>query len=165
MVPSVRLVVVTLGGADSVAMTPPWFAPVPTASQLTGLAQVTPRREATPDGAGSLVHPVPPSVVWRMVVPPTALQFDALIRLRDSKVVPPAGVPRSFQAEPPSVVPITWDPVARQVASVGHEMPLSTVAAAGGVCEVQTEPPSSVERITACGPPDESPTTVQCNAS
>src|ERR1700677_820939 len=165
MVPTLTLVVVTLGGADSVAMVPPRFAPVPTASQLTGLAQVTPSREATPDGAGSLVHPVPPSVVWRMVVPPTAVQVDALMQLTDSRVVPAAGVPRSFQVEPPSVVPITWDPVARQVVSLAHEMPLSTVAAAGGVCGVQTEPPSSVVRITALGPPDDLPTTVQCRAS
>src|ERR1700684_770793 len=85
IVPVVRLVVVTLGGADSVAMAPPRFAPVPTASQLTGLAQVTPRREATPDGAGSLVHPVPPSVVWRMVGLPTAVQVDALMQLTDSR--------------------------------------------------------------------------------
>src|SRR5271156_2569595 len=56
MVPTVRLVVVTLGGADSVAMAPPELASVPTASQFTGLAQATPRREATPYGAGSLVH-------------------------------------------------------------------------------------------------------------
>ena len=49
--------------------------------------------------------------------------------------------------------------------SLAHEMPLSTVAAAGGVCGVQTEPPSSVVRITAFGPPDDSPTTVQCKAS
>ena len=98
-------------------------------------------------------------------MPPTAVQVDALMQLTDSRVVPVTGVPRSFQVEPPSVVPITWDPVARQFVSLGHEMPLSTVAATGGVCGVQTEPPSSVVRITAFGPPDDSPTTVQCRAS
>src|SRR5580698_6196505 len=56
IVPTARLVVVTFGGADSVAMAPPNCAFVPTASQLTGLAHATPRREATPDGACSLVH-------------------------------------------------------------------------------------------------------------
>src|SRR5271163_3546564 len=101
MVPTVRLVVATLGGADSVAMVPPKFAPVPTASQLTGLAQVTPRREATPDGAGSLVQAVPPSVVVRIFVPPPAVQVDALMQLTDARVVPVAEVPRSFQMEPP----------------------------------------------------------------
>ena len=118
MVPTVRLVVVTFGGADSVAMVPPKFVPVPTASQLTGLAHATPKREATPDGAGSLVHPAPPSVVVMMSAPPTAVQVDVLMQLTDSRVVAPAGVPRSFQVEPPSVVPTTWDPVARQVVSL-----------------------------------------------
>ena len=42
MVPTVRPVVVTLGGAERVAMVPPKFVPVPTASQLTGLAHMTP---------------------------------------------------------------------------------------------------------------------------
>ena len=125
MVPTVRLVVVTSGGADSVAMVPPKFVPVPTASQLTGLAHITPSREATPDGAGFAGPSRPPSVVAMMVVPPTAVQIDALMQLTDSRVVEPAGVPRSFQLEPPSVVPIRWGPVARQVVSLAHEMPVS----------------------------------------
>jgi hypothetical protein len=106
MVPGVRLVVVTLGGADSVAMVPPAFVPVPTASQFTGLAHVTPDSDATPVGAGWLAHSSPPSVVVMMLVPATAVQVDELMQLTDSKVVDPSGVPRSFQAEPPSVVPI-----------------------------------------------------------
>ena len=165
MVPTVRLVVVTLGGADRVAMAPPKFAPVPTASQFTGLAQATPRKEATPDGAGSLVHVVPPSVVVRMSAPPTAVHVDVLMQLTDSRLVAPAGVPRSLQVEPPSVVPTTWVPVAKQVVSLEHEMPLRTVAAAGGVCGTQVDPPSCVARITPPGPTDDTPTAVQCSAS
>ena len=92
----VRLVVVTLGGADSVAMMPPRFEPAPTASQFTGLAQATPRRVPTPDGADWLVQVVPPSVVVRMPAPATAVHVDGLRQLTDSKVVAPAGVPRSF---------------------------------------------------------------------
>ena len=75
------------------------------------------------------------------------------------------GVPRSFQLEPPSVVPMRWDPVARQVVSLEHEMPVRVVAAAGGVCGTQVDPPSVVERITALGPPDDTPTAVQCRES
>ena len=66
MVPTVRLVVVTVGGADSVAIVPPKLEPVPTASQLTGLAHVTPDSETSPDGAGWLVHCAPPSLVAAM---------------------------------------------------------------------------------------------------
>ena len=134
MVPTVRLVVVTSGGADRVAMVPPKFVPVPTASQFTGLAHMTPDREATPDGAASLVHPAPPSVVAMMLVPPTAVQIVVLMQLTDSRVVDPMGVPRSLQLEPPLVVPMTWGPVARHVVSLEHETPVRVVAAAGGVC-------------------------------
>ena len=106
MVPTLRLVVVTLGGADSVAMVPPELAPVPTASQFTGLAQTTPDSTATPDGAAWLVHPVPLLVVVKMLAPPTEVQVDELAQLIDSKGVDPSGDPRSLQAEPLSVVPI-----------------------------------------------------------
>ena len=98
-------------------------------------------------------------------MPPTAVHIDALMQLTDSRVVPPAGVPRSFHWEPPSVVLITWDPVARQVVSLAHEMPLSVVAAAGGVCGRPDGSAISVVRITAFGPPEDAPTTVQCKAS
>ena len=47
---------VTFGGAERVAMVPPEFASVPTASQLTGLAQATPRREADA-GRGLFARP------------------------------------------------------------------------------------------------------------
>jgi hypothetical protein len=165
MVPTERLVVVTLGGAERVAMAPPKFASLPTASQLTGLAQATPRREATPDGARPLVHPVPPSVVVRMLAPPTAVHVDVLMQLIDCKAVAPPGVPRSSHMEPPSVVPTTSDPVAKQVVSLAHETPLRTVAAAGGVCGTQVDPPFPVARITPPGPTDDTPTAVQCRAS
>ena len=102
MVPTVRLVVVTLGGADRVSMVPPKLEPLPTAMQLTELAQATPAREPTPAGAAALLQPVPPSVVVRMVVPPTAVQVDELMQLREAKFVDPAGVPRSFHVVPPS---------------------------------------------------------------
>jgi hypothetical protein len=88
-------------------MVPPKFVPVPTASQLTGLAHVTPEKEATPGGACWLVHPAPPVVVTMMSDPPTAVQVEALMQLIDARVVEPAGVPRSFQTEPPLVVRMT----------------------------------------------------------
>jgi hypothetical protein len=165
IVPTVRLVLVTLGGADSVAMAPPEPASVPTASQFTGLAQPTPKREAIPEGADSLTQVVPPLVVCRILAPPTAVHVDELMQLTDSKVVVPAGVPRSLQAEPPFVVPRTWDPVAKQLVSLEHEIPLRRVAVAGGVCGVQVDPPFSVARITPPGPTDDTPTVVQCWAS
>src|ERR1700734_3824075 len=165
MVPTVRLALVMFGGADNVAMAPPELTSVPTTSQFTGLAQATPSREATPDGAGSFVHVVPPSVVVTMSAPPTAAQVGELMQLTDSRLVAPAGVPRSLQVEPPSDVPTRWDPVAKQVVSLEHEMPLRTVAAAGGVCGAQVEPPSFVARITPPGPTDDTPTAVQRSVS
>jgi hypothetical protein len=161
MVPPGRLVVVTLGGAERVAMTPPKFVPVPTASQLTGLAHPTPANEATPEGADCGVHPLPPSVVVMIVAPPTAVHVETLMQLIDSMAVDPTGVPRSFQVVPPFVVLITWEPVAKQVVSLGHETPSRLVTRVGGVCGIHVAPPFVVPRITACGPPDEAPTAVQ----
>ena len=106
MVPTVRLVVATSGGADRVAMVPPKFVPVPTASQFTGLAHMTPDRDATPEGALWLVQPSPPLVVAMILLPPTAVQVVVLMQLTDSRVVDPMGVPRSLQVEPPFVVPM-----------------------------------------------------------
>src|SRR5271163_328768 len=100
MVPMERLVVVTSGGADSVAMVPPKSEPAPTASQLTGLAQTTPKREPTPDGTAWLAQLDPPSVVTTMLAPPTAVHVRGVMQLTDSNGVAPAGVPRSFHWEP-----------------------------------------------------------------
>jgi hypothetical protein len=100
-----------------------------------------------------------------MSAPPTAAHVDELMQLTDSRLVAPAGVPRSLQVEPPSVVPTRWDPVAKQVVSLEHEMPVRTVAAAGGVCGTQVDPPSFVARITPPGPTDDTPTAVQRSAS
>ena len=165
MVPTDRLVVVTVGGADSVAMVPPKSSFAPTPSQLAGLAQATPKREPTPDGTDWLAQLDPPSVVTTMLVPPTAVHVNGLMQLTDSNGIAAAGVPRSFHWEPPSVVLITCDPVARQLVSLEHEIPLSVVAVAGGDCGTQVDPPFEVFKITALGPPEESPTAVQCWAS
>ena len=96
MVPTDRLVVVTVGGADSVAMMPPKLVFAPTASQLTALAQPTPRREPTPGGTDWLAQLDPPSVVTTMLVPPTAVHVNGLMQLTDANGVVAAGVPRSF---------------------------------------------------------------------
>ena len=50
MVPTVRLVVVTVGGADRVSIVPPKSVPAPTASQFAGPAQNTPKSDPTPEG-------------------------------------------------------------------------------------------------------------------
>jgi hypothetical protein len=44
-------------------------------------------------------------------------------------------------------------------------MPVRVVAAPGGVCGTQVAPPFAVARITAFGPPEDTPTAVQCIAS
>jgi hypothetical protein len=95
-----------------------------------------------------------------MLVPPTAVHVDELMQLTEVKVVEPAGAPRSFHCEPPLVVPITRDPVPRQVVSVEQEMP-SRVVPDGAVCGTQVPPPLVVLRIAAPGPPAEDPTVVQ----
>jgi hypothetical protein len=100
-------------------------------------------------------------VVAIMLLPPTAVQIVVVMQLTDSRVDDPMGVPRSVQLEPPLVVPMRWGPVARQVESLEHEMPVRVVDAVGGVCGTQVLPPSDVERTTAFGPPDETPTAVQ----
>ena len=77
--------------------------------QLTELAQDTPTREPTPAGAASVLQPVPPSVVVKMVVPATAVHVDELMQLREANV-DATGVPRSFHVVPPSEVLITCGP-------------------------------------------------------
>ena len=108
-----------------------------------------------------MVQEAPPLVVLTMLVPPTAVHVDALMQLTEVKVVAPAGVPRSFHCVPPLSVPMTWDPVARQVVAVEQEMPSRTVPD-GAVCGTQVPPPFVVLRIAAPGPPAEEPTAVQC---
>ena len=100
-----------------------------------------------------------------MLDPPTAVQSVALMQLTEESVVPPAGLPKSPQCEPPSVVAITWEPVATHVVSLVHEMP-SRVATLGKFAGgTQVAPPSEVERMAAVGPPDDEPTAVQWSAS
>ena len=161
MVPTERPVVAILGGADRVAMVPPKFEATPAATQLAVVTHDTPERDPTPDGGAMEVQDAPPLVVLMMLVPPTAVHVDALMQLTEVKVVEPAGVPRSFHCEPPLLVPIAWDPVARQVVAVEQEMPLRTVPD-GAVCGTQVPPPFVVLRIAAPGPPAEEPTAVQC---
>jgi len=93
------------------------------------------------------------------------VQVDELAQLMDASGVDPSGVPRSLQSEPPSVVPIRCGPVAKHVVSLGQAMPVSVLAAAGGVCGTHVAPPFAVKRTTALGPPDDTPTAVQCSAS
>jgi hypothetical protein len=165
MVPTFKLAVVTVGGAESVAIMPPWPTPNPVASQLTGLAHATPKREATPDGADSLVQLVPPSAVPTMFAPPTAVQVEELMHAMESRGVAPVGVPRSFHWDPPSVVSMACDPTAKHVASLTQEMLSREAAPAGGVCGVQVDPPFVVFRIAEPGPLEDRPTTLQCRES
>jgi hypothetical protein len=158
-------VVVTVGGADSVAMVPPKSESSPTASQLTGLAQATAKREPTPAGTVWPAQFDPPLVVTTMLVPPTAVHVNELMQLTETNGVAPAGVPRSFHWEPPSVVLITCGPVAKHVVSLEQETPSSVVAAIGAICGTHVDPPFEVFKITALGPPDDKPTAVQCWAS
>ena len=161
MVPTERAVVVTLGGADRVSMVPPKFEAAPVATQLAEVTHETPERDPTPSGAARSVQETPPSDVLRMLAPPTAVQLDELMQLTEVKTVDPAGTPRSFHCDPPFEVPITWDPVARQVVSVEQEMP-SRAIPDGAACGVQVLPPFVVLRIAAPGPPEDEPTVVQC---
>jgi hypothetical protein len=163
MVPTGRLVVVTLGGADRVSMVPPKLEPLPTAMQLTELAQDTPTREPTPAGAASVLQPDPPSVVVKMVVPATAVHVDELMQLREASV-DAAGVPRSFHVVPPSEVLITSDPTATHDVALEHETPsrLTTEGRTVGGCQVA--PPFVVLRMAAPGPTEDEPTAVQFDA-
>ena len=45
--------------------------------------------------------------------------------------------------------------------SLGQDTPVNVVAAAGTVCGTQVVPPFVVDRMMACGPPDDTPTAVQ----
>jgi hypothetical protein len=97
-------VVVTVGGADNVAINPPLFVPVPVTTQFTGLAHAMPRSALTPDGPDWVLQLAPPSVVVTMLAPPVAVHVVPLMQLMALRAVDPAGAPRSFHWEPPSVV-------------------------------------------------------------
>jgi len=100
-----------------------------------------------------------------MLVPPTAVQLLGVMQSTEVRTVAPAGLPRSFQSEPPSAVTITWEPVARHVASLEQEMPPRLATPLGTVCGLHVLPPLVVWRIAAPGPPDEEPTAVQWSES
>ena len=155
---------VIVGGAESVAMSPPKFVVVPVAMQLALLAHETPRREPTPDGTTTWVQVEPVSMVSRIVMPPTAVQLDELKHETSDKVVDPAGDPRSFQAVPPSVVPMACEPTAMQSVVVEQEIPLSVVTPAGDVWGDQDEP-FVVVTMAALVPPDEEPTAKQVRSA
>src|ERR1700733_6910281 len=121
MVPMVSAVVVTDGGANRVSIVPPNCVLVPTASQFAALAHDTPSRLPTPDGTLWATQLCPAFTVSRMLAPPTAVHVEDSEQLTATRGVAPAGAPRSFHCVPPSVVPITWDPVARQDVSVEQE--------------------------------------------
>jgi hypothetical protein len=157
------LVVVIVGGAERVAMSPPKWVVVPVATQLALPAHETPRREPTPDGAATWVQEAPLSTVSRMVVPPRAVQLDALKHETADRVADPSGVPRSFQTAPPSVVPMACEPTAMQSVVVAQEIPLSVLTPAGGVSGDQDEP-FVVVTMAALVPPDEEPTATQLRA-
>src|SRR5580692_8794769 len=96
MAPAGRVVVITLGGARRVTIAPPPLVPLPPATQLAGPRQFTATRSETPAGAVCGFHAAPPSAVWRMFVPPTAVQMVALLQETDDSAVEPSGSPRLF---------------------------------------------------------------------
>jgi hypothetical protein len=161
MVPTATLVVVMVGGADSVAIRPPKLVAAPVAMQLALLAQETPNREPTLDGAGSLPQKRPLLVVSRMVFWPTAVQSVEFRHDTADSAGVPAGVPSELQIAPPSVVPTVRAPTARQSAVVEHEIPSSAVTPAGTDCVVQVEPPFVVATMAAPGPTDDEPVAMQ----
>lgn len=88
------------------------------------------------------------------------------MQLMPESEVAPAGVPRSTQCAPPSVVPMTWAPEAKQLMSLGHAIASSgPVYPLGTDCEVQVWPPFVVVRMAAPGPGDAEPIAVQCVVS
>jgi hypothetical protein len=125
------LVVVIVGGADSVVISPPKLVAAPAATQLAVPAHETPRKEPTPDGTGSLLHKKPLVVVSRIAVRPTAVQSVVLKHDTEERVLGPAGVPRSLHCAPPSVVPSVCEPTTMQLVVDIQEIPLSAVALVG----------------------------------
>ena len=161
MVPTATLVVVIVGGAESVAISPPKLVAVPEATQLAPLTQETPKREPTLEGAGALPQRSPPLVVSRIVLWPTAVQSIVLKQDTADSVGVPFGVPSEFQTAPPSVVPTAREPTAIQSAAVEQEIPSSAVTPAGADCVVQVEPPLVVAMMAAPGPTDDEPMAIQ----
>src|SRR5271165_407709 len=76
IVPMLTPVVVTDGGAASVAIVAPKSEAAPAATQLAAVAQDTPNNDATSEGAGWLDQLPPPSDVLAIVGPPTTVQDD-----------------------------------------------------------------------------------------
>jgi hypothetical protein len=118
------------GGADNVVMAPPKLPAAPTATQFAVPAHDTPNREATPGEAPAKMELTQPFEVLTMPAPPTAVQLEELMQLIAVRGVP-AGLPKGRQVDPPSVVPMSSDPEAKQVVSVTHEIPVSEVTPAG----------------------------------
>jgi hypothetical protein len=105
-----------------------------------------------------------PFEVLTMLAPPTAVHVVELMQLIASSGVP-AGLPNDSQLDPPSVVPMSWDPDAMQVVSVTQEIPVSAVTPAGTDSGVQVVPPFDVEMTAGPGPNDDVPIAVQWRLS
>jgi len=100
-----------------------------------------------------------------MRVPPTALQLLAVMQLTEDSIARPAGIPRSFHCDPPSVVESTADPVARHLVSLEHEIASRLATPLGTACGTQVSPPFVVSTMAAPGPMDEEPTAPQLSGS
>jgi hypothetical protein len=148
------------GGADNVAMAPPKLPAAPTATQFAAPAHDAPTREVTPGGALSAVELAQPFEVLTMLAPPTAVHVEVLMQLTAARGIP-AGFPNARQVDPPSLVPMSSDPEAKQVVSAAHEIPVSEVTPIGTVWGDHVVPPFDVEIIAGPGPSEDVPIAVQ----
>jgi hypothetical protein len=122
---------VTSGGADSVRISAPKFVPSPAATQFAELEHDTVSSKCTPLGTLCGIQLRPPSLVVKMLGPPTALHASTSTHEMEESVAPTD--PRSFHCVPPSDVPITCEPTAKHVVALTHAIPLSVLMPAGGV--------------------------------
>jgi hypothetical protein len=99
-----------------------------------------------------------------MLAPPTAVHVVGLMQLIAERGVP-AGLPNGIQVDPPSVVPMSSDPEAKQLVSVTQEIPVSEVTPDGTDWGVHVVPPFDVEMMAGPGPSDDVPIAVQWRLS
>ena len=104
-IPAGGFVEMTSGGAFSVRIAAPKSEPSPAATQFARLEHDTASSERVAVGAFCGVQLWPPSLVVKILDPPTAVHFATSTQVMD--VSPTLADPRSFHCEPPSVVAIT----------------------------------------------------------
>jgi len=104
---------------------------------------------------------MPPSLVSKMLFPPTSVHTAVLRQEAPDSGIAGSGSSRVVQLTPPSVVLMIADPAAMQSAEVAQDTASRLLTFAGTVCAAHVSPPFVVATISGASGAVEFPVTMQ----